>query len=106
MKLKKILAGFIGVAGIGYTTYHLIKGYQPKKYSTIWIMSLSDKEWEKEREIVRKQTDNLNGDWSLADKLEKTLYKFDRIMSARKWDNEPEGFPNSTRHGWYLSDDD
>ena len=69
-------------------------------------MSLSGKEWEKEREIVRKQTDNLNGYWSLADRLEKILYKFDRIMSARKWDNEPEGFPKGTKHGWYLADDD
>lgn len=106
MKLKQIMVGFIGVTGIGYTTYRLIKGFEPKKYSTIWIMSLSDKDWEKEREIIRKQTENYDGDWKKAVRLEKRLYRFDEIMSDRQWGNEPEGFPKHSKHGWYLPSDD
>ena len=108
MKPKQIIGGLIGVVGIGYAAYRLAngKGMEPMKYSNSWIKALSDKDWEKEREIIRKQTDNYDGDWKKAVRLEKLLYRFDEIMSDRQWGNEPEGFPKHSKHGWYLPSDD
>lgn len=106
MKPKKIIATILGLTVSGYGVCRLVKDAEPLKYSSIWFKTVSDEVLEEEREIVRQQFVNYDGDFSLAVKLEKLLYKFDFIMSDRAWGDEPEGFPKSSEHGWHLFSDD
>lgn len=106
MKPKRIIGTILGLTVTGYGIYRLLKDAELPKYSSVWFATVSDEVLEKEREIIRQEYVNYDGDFSLAVKLQNLLYKFDDVMSDRAWGNEPEGFPKSSEHGWYLSSDD
>lgn len=76
---------------------------EPRPYSNKWIESLSNKEWETEREVVRQAYASSGNDICVANILDKILYRFDAIKRARDWagctDYKPPNFPE---HGSNL----
>lgn len=73
---------------------------KPDKYSNEWISSLSDDEWEKEREEVRLR--HCEGDWDAMG----VLGRFDDEWHRRNDDGKPRTPPAHREHGWYLPNDD
>lgn len=73
-------------------------GFGKKKYSEEWIASLSDEDWNEEREKVRVDYDR--EDWR------ELLDRFDEVHHKKHDDGEPWSPPKHTAHGWHLPDDD
>lgn len=105
MNIKKTLAAVGGIAAaIGVAAVAVMKSKEPEKYSPDWYKSLSDDEWETEREAVRTQHAE---DYDSAIERENRLRQFDEEKSKRDWgDKTPEAPSIHREHGWYLSNDD
>lgn len=101
-KISKLFLGagvlLIGVFGISeYSAKH------PEKYSLKWIKSLSDEEWDKEREILRKMCTNPKYDDNSRIRYGKILDLFDRVKSDRNWEGKIPQPPKYHReHGFNL----
>ena len=83
-KVKTIIIAAAGLIGGGYALY---KGFNksPSKYSLEWIKGLSDVDWEKEREAIRKQMCNPELDTAFREKCRTLLRLFDDVKSAMDW---------------------
>ena len=82
--------------------------YDLSKYTFGWFSNASLEELESEREYVRSEIYcNPEAEYDTRCKAEKLLDLFDKHIHRLKYGNnknwEP---PKSTRHGWYLPDDD
>ena len=73
-------------------------GFGKKKYSEEWIESLSNEDWNQEREKVR--VDYEREDWR------ELLDRFDEVHRKKHDDGKPWNPPKHTAHGWHLPDDD
>ena len=103
LKTVGVAATILG--GIATATYYVLKHPGvPEKYSRKWMEALSDKDWEKEREIVRqlwcKGKTMIDGM-----QIEPILNLFDMVKRERESDGKPIGFPVHGEHGWYLPSD-
>ena len=103
--LKKVLA--VAVLLLGEEVIRRGINSPPKKYSLEWIQGLTDREWEKEREIVRQNSCNSNLPFSEIVRWEKLRDLFDKVKSDRDWAGKtPQGSAVHREHGWYLPNDD
>ena len=78
------------------------------KYSISWFESATLDELEEEREYVRSEI-YCNGevDLDIREKCYDLLYTFDDYIRDKKYGKDDEWSPpKSTKHGWYLPDDD
>lgn len=73
---------------------------EPEKYSPDWLKSLSDTQWEDEREKVRQR--HCRGE----EGAQEILYRFDDEYRRRNDDGKPWTPPAHSEHGLYLSEDD
>lgn len=105
-KLVKGLLALVGLA-LGGGLLHKWSNREPEKYSREWIESLTDSQWEVEREIVRKNS--INGRLPLSEVIrwENIRNLFDKIKSERDWGDEtPRGPRYHREHGFNLYKDD
>lgn len=76
-------------------------------YSSDWFSKATDAELDLEREKVRLAYCSSGADFSEASRLQNLLWRFDKEMSKRVWDDEIPHAPSIHReHGWYLPNDD
>ena len=81
--------------------------YDLSKYTYDWFENASIDELEEEREYVRSQIYcNSAAGYDLQCKAQKLLDIFDNYLRRKKDDGTEWAPPKSTRHGWYLPDDD
>ena len=81
--------------------------YDLSKYTYSWFENASIKELEEEREFVRSQIFcNPDAGYDIQCKARKILDTFDDFLRKKKDDGTEWTSPKSTRHGWYLPDDD
>ena len=107
--MKNFIGKVIGVGAsiIGVGLLILLNDNKNTKYSDGWFKSASDDELEMEREKVRQEYCSSGGDYSLAVRLQKLLWRFDKVMRERAWNGSTDyGYPKHREHGWYLSSDD
>ena len=97
---KKTVTAIISALGI-ISSAALVSKNRNKRNSLNWIKSLSDMDWEKEREIVRKKYCKAK-DYSEAVKLEKMLHLFDKVYILKHYDANSVGCPVHREHGWHL----
>lgn len=101
--------GIIGAVILAGTTILLLKRDNTKKYSNKWLASLPRDELEAEREKIRSMWCSVDGDFSLAVKLENLLRVFDNELRRRDWGDlsqEIYKYPPHREHGWNLYKDD
>lgn len=92
----------LGVVAGGYGLFKLI-GKEPSKYSLDWIKSLSDTQWESEREKVCQIVCSPKYSDALRESFRKILNLFDKVKSDRDWAGQkPQGPAFHREHGWYL----
>ena len=89
-----------GVATLGVCTYMALVGKKPDKYSPEWIKGLSDKDWKREREIIRQMFCNPKYSISERSMFQKILDLFDKVKSDRDWAGvKPYGPTYNREHG-------
>ena len=72
-------------------------------YTPKWFETVSDEVLDLEREKVRLEYCSSGRDFSKATRLQNLLWRFDKEMSKRAWENETPHPPRINReHGWYL----
>lgn len=78
------------------------------KYNYSWFENASLEELEEEREYVRSEIYcNPKAGYDAQCKAETLLRLFDKYIRLVKYgDNKDWDPPKSTKHGWYLPDDD
>ena len=108
MDSKKVLkkVGGIALTILGAIVLKMLDNKEPAKYSEEWFNTISDEEFDAEREPVRKKARENGGDLD-ADKL---LRRFDREEAQRlneKYEKEnPNWQPIHREHGRYLPNDE
>lgn len=85
--------------GIGIKLSNMNSG--PKIYSTEWIKRLSPKEWEIQREIVRKQYCTA-GNTAEGGRLQQLLWRFDSVKREMEPPIKGPMYPYAREHGWNL----
>ncbi len=102
--MQKKWMGIIGSAALvgGGILMAVINRGNPK-YGVKWIQSLTDAQWEKEREIVRQKFCSPEYDFDSKARFQKILDLFDSVKSKRDWaGKQPQGPAFKREHGWYL----
>lgn len=76
-------------------------------YSSKWFETVTDDVLSTEREKVRLDYCASGDNFSEASRLQNLLWRFDKEMSKRAWDDEvPHAQSIHREHGWYLPNDD
>lgn len=76
-------------------------------YTSKWFESVTDEALSTEREKVRLEYCSSGDTFSESSRLQNLLWRFDKEMSKRAWDDEIPHAPSVHReHGWYLPNDD
>ena len=101
--IKMIAGGLIVTAGIGLGVLAVLSGKHSEKYSIRWIESLSDTEWETERERVRLMFCSPKFDDATRLHFREILNLFDKVKSKKDWADKEPGFPVHNEHDWHLS---
>ncbi len=102
---KGAVAVLGGVALIGFEVFRrVVANRYPPKYSPEWIRSLSDEQWETEREIVRLEYIDPERDFDTAARMQNLLDLFDRIKSERDGAGQTSSGGRTYRreHGYNL----
>lgn len=102
-KINKIILGAGSLMVVAFGIYKGISNMEPSKYSFEWIKNLTDKEWETEREIIRKKFCNPKYDEATRLNFENLLRIFDKVKSDRDWAGRtPQGPAYHPEHGTNL----
>ena len=106
MKVKTIVLFTLGAlitigAGVGIGIKVSNMNSNPQMYSTDWIRKLSPKEWETQREIVRKQY-CIAGNTPEGGRLQQLLWRFDNVKREMEPPIKGSIYPRSREHGWNL----
>lgn len=102
-KTKKLILGLSSLVVVAYGTYNTFSNKEPSKYSIKWINNLTNKEWEKEREIIRQKFCNPKYDEATRLKYQNILRIFDKVKSDRDWaGRKPQGPAYHREHGYNL----
>lgn len=100
-KVGKVALG-LGSVAIASLSIFLAKRY-PSKYSPEWIKQLSDRDWEVEREIIRKKFCNPQYRNSERNYFQIILNLFDKVKSEKDWAGvKPQGPAYHREHGFNL----
>lgn len=76
-------------------------------YSVKWFETVTDEVLGVEREKVRLAYCSSGDNFSEANRLQNLLWRFDKEMSKRAWEDGIPHAPSIHReHGWYLPNDD
>ena len=101
-KVKTIILTAVGLLGTGCAIY-LSVTKKPAKYSLKWIESLSDEQWEVERDIVQSKFLDPTLNLEFREKCRSLLDVFDKVKSIRDWAGEtPRGPAYYPEHGSHL----
>lgn len=78
------------------------------KYTDYWFENASLDELEEEREYVRSEIYcGSDSDYDTQCEAQELLWKFDDYIREKRYGKDFEWeAPKSTKHGWYLPDDD
>lgn len=102
-KAKKLISILGVLSATVYGVYKAISNMEPEKYSLEWIRSLSDSQWETEREIVRQMFCSPKYSDSQRTDFQRILFLFDKVKSEREWDGDtPRGPAYHREHGYNL----
>ncbi len=101
-KINKFILGLGGLV-VAYGAYKGFSNKEPSKYSIEWIKQLTDKEWETEREIIRKKFCDPKYDDGTRIGFQNLLKLFDKVKSDRDWAGlKPQGPAYHREHGYNL----
>lgn len=106
MKVRSIVIFALGAlavvgtgVGIGIKLSHM--NTSPQIYSADWIRGLSPKDWETQREIVRKQYCTA-GNTPEGGRLQQLLWLFDSVKREKEPPLKGPIYPYTREHGWNL----
>lgn len=102
-KTNKLILGLSCFSVVAFGAYKGFSNKNPLKYSFEWIKKLTDKDWETEREIIRKEFCNPKYDDSMRDGFQNLLRLFDKVKSDKDWAGiKPRGPAYHREHGYNL----
>ena len=102
-KINKLILGLGGLAVVVYGAYKGFSNKESPKYSVEWIKKLTDKDWETEREIIRKKFCNPKYDDTMRIEFKNLLGLFDKVKSDRDWAGvKPQSPVYRREHGYNL----
>ena len=102
-KTNKLILGLCSSAVAALGVYKVLSKKEPLKYSFEWIKKLTDKEWKKEREIIRQKYCNTKHDDAAGIRFENLLMLFDKVKSDRdRAGIKPQGPAYHREYGYNL----
>lgn len=108
MKIRKIVLFTLGAlvvvgagVGVGVGIKSSNMNFEPQIYSPEWIKKLSPKDWEIQREIVRKKYCTARNTVE-GGRLQQLLWRFDSVKREMEPPIKGPIYPRSREHGWNL----
>jgi len=104
--MEKINKAVLAIGGVTIAALGICMGIakaKPAEYSLEWIKKLTDKDWEIEREIIRKNSNSSQYDEAAKIQFKNILSLFDKVKSERDWAGlTPQGPAYHREHGFNL----
>ena len=102
-KMNKFILGIGGLTVAAFGIYAGVSNREPAKYSLEWIKKLTDKDWEIEREIIRKKFCDPKYDGVIRIRFQNLLRLFDKVKNDRDWAGlKPQEPAYHREHGFNL----